>query len=120
MERIDRVRYGDRDYEVKKAAIDVAASQTDAAVVAAVTGKKITLIGLILGAVAAGATTAQFTTKPAGAGTAIGPQINLAANANIFWPPETKGIIAQTVVSEGLSITTGGAAVDGLAFYIEV
>lgn len=106
-------------YQYKRAKADVAASQTDAAVVAAVTGKKIRVVALV--AKAGGtATNATFTTKPAGSGTAISPVFANGANGDTILPFNPMGWF-ETSAGQGLSVTTGAGSSTGiLVGYIEV
>lgn len=78
---------------------------TDTAVVAAVAGRRIRVVGGYLSAGAA-ASTAQFTTKPAGSGTACAGLINLPINGTVVLSPDAK--YCETNVGEGLSLTTTG------------
>lgn len=97
----------DRSIQFKTAS--VAAGTTDAALVAASsvggTGAKVRVVSFVIAAAAATpAASAVFTSKPAGAGTAISPVMATAAGQTIigdsapFW---------ETNKGEGLSITTG-------------
>lgn len=102
---------------VKFAFANIAAATTDGAVIAAVTGKRIRVLCLSFGA-AGTATDLNFTTKPAGAGTAISATIRAAAAAwaGICSP---NGLF-QTASGEGLSATTGAGATVGINItYIE-
>jgi hypothetical protein len=78
---------------------------TDTAVVAAVPGRAIRVIG---GYVSAGAavSSVQFNTKPAGAGTAIAGLINLAVSGTVVLSPDAR--YCQTNSGEGLTVTTVG------------
>lgn len=87
---------------------NIAAATTDGAVIAAVAGKKIRVLSYLVSALTAGATTATFTTKPGGAGSAISPVISLAANGNVS--EESEFGLFETNVGEGLSLTTGAGA----------
>lgn len=105
--------------EEKYAFANIAAGTTDGAIVAAVTGKRLRVISYALSALAAGATTATFTSKPGGAGTAITATISLAANG--FASEEAECGLFQTSVGQGLSLTTAvGAGVGVRVTYIEV
>ena len=86
----------------------VAASQTDSVLIAAVAGKKIRVIAAF---VSCGATpsTVQFNSKPAGAGTAIGPVIN-----NSISLPECQSGWFDTKLGEGLTVSTGAGSTSGL------
>lgn len=104
--------------EVKYAIANVAASQTDSALVSAVSGARIR----VLSAVArAGATTTNltFNTKPGGAGTAISPLFASGVNDGPVIPFSPAGHFV-TVRGEGLSVTTGAGSATGiLVAYIE-
>lgn len=100
----------------KRAFANVAASQTDAAVVAAVGGKKIRVLGLAL--VCGGPVT--FNTKPGGAGTAISATFSPSVSGVIVLP-ETPAGWFETAAGEGLSVTTGaGSTVPIQVIYVEV
>lgn len=103
----------------KFAKVNVAASQTDSAVVAAVTSKKIRVLEFRLHA-GATATNVTFNTKPGGAGTAISELFALGANGG-----RADGLNAlghfETASGEGLSVTTGAGATTGIGVvYVEV
>lgn len=100
----------------KRAFANVAASQTDAAVVAAVGGKKIRVLGLAL--VCGGSVT--FTTKPAGAGLAISAAF-APATSDVVVLPESPAGWFETNTGEGLSVTTGAGSTSAIqVIYIEV
>lgn len=104
---------------VKYAFANVAASQTDSAIVAAVTSKKIRVLSMY--ALAGGtATNLTFNTKPAGAGTAISPLFANGANGGEVLPFSPIGWF-ETNSGEGLSVTTGTGSTTGIGVsYIEV
>jgi hypothetical protein len=91
-----------------RAEVDVAASQTDSAIVAAVAGHIIRVHAFIL-LCGATATVVTFKSKPAGGGSDISPDFQLGANLPLEpgWNPVGW---FQTVVSEGLSIDTGAGS----------
>lgn len=94
------------------AKVNVNASTTDGAVVAAVAGKKIRV--LALAARAGGtATTSTFNTKPTGGGTAISATFANAVNDGIVLPHNPYGWF-QTNSGEGLSVTTGAGSATGI------
>lgn len=95
---------------------DVAQSQTDSALVAAVVGKKIRLLSLVM--IAGGtATNVTFNTKPAGAGTAISCVCANGANGGAVLPRNRDGWL-ETNSGEGLSVTTGaGSSVGFMGTY---
>jgi hypothetical protein len=96
----------------KYAKADVAASQTDSAVVAAVAGKRIVVVAAnwLTGA---SATTLVFNTKPSGAGTAITGVYANDINGGMVLPFASSGWF-QTAIGEGLSVTTGAGASTGI------
>lgn len=103
----------------KFAKANVAASQTDSSVVAAVTAKKIRVLSFRV--MAGGtATNVTFNTKPAGAGTAISELFACGANGGIAPAPSEWGHF-ETVSGEGLTVTTGSGSTVGIGVvYIEV
>jgi hypothetical protein len=102
----------DRRVAVQRAIANIAASQTDAALIAAVAGKIIRVLSVT--ALCGGtATDLTFNSKPAGAGTAISPLFANAANGGFHLPHNDHGHF-QTVLGEGLSVTTGAGATTGL------
>lgn len=107
-------------YTVKHAFANVAASSTDAAIVAAVTSKKIRVLSFRLHA-GATATNVTFNTKPAGAGTAISELFACAPNGGRSEARNTDGHFNDTGTGEGLSVTTGAGSTVGVGVnYIEV
>lgn len=103
----------------KFAKANIAASTTDGAVVAAVATKKLRVLGFRLHA-GATATNATFTTKPAGAGTAISELFACGVNggrAEAYCPVGH----FETSAGEGLSLTTGAGSTVGVGVvYVEV
>lgn len=96
----------------KRAFANIAASTTDGAVVAAVSGYRIRVLDYLL--MAGGtATNATFNTKPGGAGTAISMLHACAANGGVCTGEESGGWF-QTSLSEGLSLTTGAGSTVGV------
>ena len=87
---------------------NIAAATTDGAIIAAVAAKKIRVLSYSVSALAAAATTATFTSKPGGAGTAVSHLISLAANGNSSEDSEFG--LFETAAGEGLSLTTGAGA----------
>lgn len=121
IQKIDVVRLGNNEYEVKTAKGSIAAATTDGVVLAAVTGKNIYVLDLQMSARAAA--TAVLNSKPAGAGAAISEQFNFAANGQASRPMGPAGYWYKTAAAaEGLSMTTVGAGgiVDFSIKYIEV
>lgn len=107
-----------QNYVIKTAIANIAASQTDASIVAAVAGKSIRVLGIFCLA-GATATNLTFNTKPSGAGTAIYPLIANAANGGAAPPiipyeyADQVGLM-QTNQGEGLSVTTGSGSATGI------
>jgi hypothetical protein len=103
----------------KFALANIAASQTDSAIVAAVAGKRIRVLALT--AVCGGtATTITFNSKPALAGYAISCLFANGANGGEVLPFSPTGWF-QTGVSDGLSATTGAGSTTGVqVVYVEV
>jgi hypothetical protein len=91
---------------------NVAQSQTDSAVVAAVPGFAIVVVS-VYALTGATATNLTFNSKPVGAGTAISALLANAANGGQVLPFNASGWF-KTNVSEGLSVTTGAGATTGL------
>lgn len=103
----------------KRAIVNVAASQTDSAVVTAVTGKKIRVVSLFA-ITGASATTVTFNSKPAGSGTAISPALAFGANGGVVLPINQDGWF-ETASGQGLSVTTSAGATTGIEVgYVEV
>jgi len=95
-----------------RAFANVAQSQTDSSIVAAVTGKKIRVLAAV--AVTGGtATNLTFNTKPSGAGTAISPLFANAANGGEVLGFNPAGWF-ETASGEGLTVTTGAGATTGI------
>lgn len=92
--------------------LNVAAAQTDAAMVAAVPGRRVLVRAVFANAADAGVVTFTFNTKPAGAGVAISPTFKIPLNGG-FVLPESSGWFA-TEPGEGLAVTTAGASATGL------
>lgn len=90
---------------------NISASTTDGAVITAVTGKRIVVLGysIIAGATA---TNVTFNSKPSTSGTAISSLKACGANggSNIFF----EGGVFQTVAGEGLTVTTGTGSTVGV------
>lgn len=103
----------------KFAFANVAASQTDSSIVAAVTSKKIRVHQVA--AVAGGtATNLTFNSKPGGAGTAISPLFANTSNSGEVLPFSPMGWF-ETVSGEGLTVTTGAGSTTGIIIgYTEV
>lgn len=103
----------------KFAFANVAASQTDSQVVAAVAGKKIRVLALCVLA-AATATNLTFNSKGGGAGTAISCLLANGANGGAVLPYSPAGWF-ETNASEALTATTGVGSTTGIqVVYTEV
>ena len=107
--------------DIKTAQVTIATGTTDGEVVAAVSGKKIMVLGAYV-QVGATAQAVQFNSKPAGAGTAITPNFEFGANGGVILPLATDSGWFETNSGEGLSATTSGAGSNTaiLVRYIEV
>lgn len=102
-----------------RAFANIAASQTDSSLVAAVANKKIRVLSVafVAGAVA---TNATFNTKPSGAGTAISMTFANAANGGAVLNHNALGWF-ETNAGEGLTLTTGAGSTTGVQIvYAEV
>ena len=97
---------------INRAFVNIAVSQTDAVVVAAVAKFKIRVLSVVM-QTGATATTATFRTKPAGAGTDISMDFQNGANGGEVLPFNPSGWF-ETNVDEGLSIDTGAGSVTGI------
>jgi hypothetical protein len=82
----------------------IAQSTTDGALISAVPGSRIKVLGLWV--FSASTSTFVFNTKPSGAGTAITPVITGSANLNTIIN-NGGAMLFQTNVGEGLTLTTG-------------
>lgn len=103
----------------KFAFANIAQSQTDSSLVAAVGGKKIRVIAFAT-SVGATATVVTFNSKPAGAGTAISSLKAYAATGGEVRGYNPAGWF-ETASGEGLTATTGAGATTGIdVTYIEV
>lgn len=112
------IQNGTTSLTPKYAKGSVAASQTDAAVIAAVTSKKLRVLGYSM--MANGAVTGTLNSKPAGAGSAISMSHPFPANGGISAPFNPVGHF-ETVAGEGLSLTTtSGGTVFYQLTYVEV
>lgn len=91
---------------------NVAASQTDSVLVAAITGAKIRVIGFLINHGTTTASTVTFNSKGSGAGTAISPALLYSPNGGTsvtnefgFW---------ETNAGEALTVTTGAGSTTGI------
>lgn len=104
--------------EVKRAFVNLAASTTDGSIVAAVATKSIRILSAFL-LCGATPTTVTFKSKPAGASSAISPDLQAGQNGGLVLPFNQSGWF-QTVAGEGLTATSGaGSTVGILVNYIE-
>lgn len=102
-------------FGIKRAKADIAAGQTDSAIVVAVAGKKIKVLALHA---QAGGTATNITFNSAS--TAISPVYANAANGGIVLSFNPAGWF-QTVAGEALTATTGAGSSTGITLtYIEV
>ena len=101
---------------VKRVVIDHATSG-DNSIVAAVTGKRIKVLGLVM--VAAGAVTARF--ESAAGGTALTGQMSLITGTPIVLPLDLEVGHFETAAGAALNLELSGAvSVDGVLTYVEV
>ncbi len=115
----DVVFDGNSELVPKFAFANVAASQTDAQVVAAVASKKIRVLAVVVVA-GATATNITFNSKPGGAGSAISCLLANGANGGAVLPFSPVGWF-ETAAGQGLSVTTGAGSTTGiLVVYVEV
>lgn len=91
---------------------DVAAAQTDSVLVAAVAGKTIRVLSVAF-VCGATATNATFNSKGSGAGTAISPVFQNAANGGAILPHNPLGWF-ECAEGEGLTLTTGTGSQTGV------
>lgn len=100
---------------VKYAKAQVAASQTDASLIAAVASKRIRVLGLVVDT-AGTATTSVFQSDA----TAISGVFNQAISETVVLPTSPLGYF-QTAAGEALKVTTGaGSTTDYTIVYVEV
>lgn len=97
---------------------NIAKSQTNSVLLAAVSGKKIRVTGLAMVA-GATATDVTFRSKPSGAGTEITPLFAIAANGALVLPHNADGWF-ETVAGEALTVTTGNGATTGILVTYEL
>lgn len=104
---------------VKRAFANIVASTTDGNIISAVTSKKLRILAVVMQC-GATATNITLNSKPAGAGAAISPQFQNGANGGEVLPFNAYGWF-ETVVSEGLTATTGAGSTTGVhVLYVEV
>lgn len=91
---------------------NVAAGQTDAALITGSTHRKILVLGLIAECGATD-TTITFNSKGSGAGTAITAQFQNPANGSTILPSSEVGWF-KTISGESLTCTTGAGSITGI------
>ena len=102
----------------KYALANVTASQTDAAVISAVSGRSLRVLSVVV-LCGATATNITFNSKGSGAGTAISCQFQNAANSGAVLPFNEGGWF-QSSSGEGLTVTTGTGSTTGVQVtYVE-
>lgn len=97
----------------------IAASATDSSLVAAVAGKKIRVLAVVINQGDTTPSSVTFNSKSGGAGTAIYPALKAAANGG-FVIPENPGGWFETNAGEGLSVTTGAGSTTGISITFAV
>lgn len=116
---VDAIMAGLTALTPKFAKANVAQSQTDSVVIAAVSLKVLVILGFRVHG-GATATTVVFNTKPAGAGTAISEVFALGANGG-HSPGFSPVGHFKTNTGEGLTVTTGAGSTTGIGVvYVEV
>jgi hypothetical protein len=111
----DRVERSAQGAEPRRAFANIAASQTDSSVVAAVSGRAIRVVAL---ACQCGATATNITFNSAS--TAISMTFQNAANGGEILPRNDLGWF-QTVAGEALTATTGTGSTTGVqVVYVEI
>lgn len=97
---------------VKRTFANVAAGQTDSALVSAVSGTAIKVLGV---ATKCGgtATNITFNSKGSGAGTAISALFANGINGDTILPYNVEGWF-ETTIGEGLTCTTGAGSTTGI------
>jgi hypothetical protein len=112
-------KIGGRPGGVATAFANIAASQTDGVIVAAVASKKIRVLAAYM-VTGATATNVEFKTKPAGAGSTISALFANAANGGAVLPFNPVGWF-ETNSGEGLTLGTGAGSTTGVGVvYVEV
>lgn len=103
-----------------KAIANVAASSTDSQLVAATSGKKIRVMGLIIKS-AGTATTVTFNSKiPSQAPVAISPSLAMGVNDDLVLSPLECGWFNDTASGAALTVTTGAGATTGIMVLYEL
>ncbi len=96
----------------------IAAGTTDSALVAAVTGKKLRVLSVVINQGDTTPSSVTFTSKPGGAGTAIYAPLKAAANGGFVLPFNASGWF-ETVSGQGLSVSTGAGSTTSVAVTYE-
>lgn len=91
---------------------NVAASQTDSVLVAAVPGRKIRVLSVVANAGDTTPSSVTFNSKGAGAGTAVSALLKSAANGLVVLPDG--GGWFQTNPGEALTVTTSAGSTTGI------
>jgi hypothetical protein len=102
----------------KYASFSIAGGTTDGAIITAVSGKVLRIVFIDLCCVVTGVSTFRFNSKPAGAGTRLSPTYELAATEKIQRYFNPFGWF-ESVISEGITGTTGTNLVSGMIGYLE-
>jgi hypothetical protein len=100
--------------------VSVAASQTDSAVVTAVTNRKIRVVAAVVNQGDTTPSTVTFNSTPAGAGAAVFPALKAPANGTVVLPDLTRSGWFETTKGEGLSVTTGAGSTTSIAVVYEL
>lgn len=97
-----------RDSQITRPKASVTTASTDTALAAAVAGKVLRVVSLVLSC-GATATAVTINSKPAGAGTAISATFTLGINGVLVLPENAYGWF-QSTAGEGLTVTTGAGS----------
>lgn len=95
-----------------RAVANVTASSTNSSLVAAVTGKKIRVVSVVLSC-GATATNVTFRSKPVGTGTDLTAILQLGINGQVVMPHSATGWF-ETASGEALTVTTGSGSTVGI------
>lgn len=104
---------------VKRTFANVAVSQTDSSLVAAVTAKKIRVLAVVIVAGATASTGVTFNSKGAGAGTAKSALFCAPANSGPTLGLNTEGWF-ETNAGEALTVTTGTGSTVGIQVVYQI
>ena len=97
------------DRGLRNAYDTIAASSTDSVLVSAATGKKITVLSVVINQGDTTPSDVTFNSKGAGSGTAISPALKAAANGGFVIPFNPRGWF-ETNSGEGLTVSTGAGS----------